>query len=86
MEEVKQAVDLYDEIKGLATKIHDLSRKICFISNSGITPYVMLTKEGFDELFPLGAIAEIKNFDDGSVWEVREVEADGIRFVDWTKR
>lgn len=84
MEDVKMAADTFEEVAKLAKKIHELNEAGIVINISGIgCPDVLLTKQGFDALFPLGVEPELRQSDDGTCWKKYEVEACGVRWVCW---
>ena len=86
MNEVKIDVEIYDKIKSLAEEVKALSELGYIINITGIgKPTVLLKDAGFDALFPLGAEAEMKEGSDGTPYEVREVDADGVRWINWKK-
>ena len=85
MNEIKSAVEKYDELKELALRVKALRGTA--ISITGYTvPKVLLTDEGFDELFPLGAAeCNIIEDADGTLWKQRKAEAEGVTWEAWTK-
>lgn len=86
MNETKIAVEIYDKIKSLAEEVKGLYDLGYIINITGIgTPTVLLKDAGFDALFPLGAEPEMKEGSDGTPYEVREIEADGVRWINWRK-
>lgn len=86
MNELKIAVEIYDKIKTLAEEVKALSELGYIINITGIgKPTVLLKDEGFNALFPLGVEPEMKEGSDGTPYEVREIEADGVRWVNWKR-
>ena len=84
MNDVKTAVEIYDKIKTLAEEVKGLSGYIINITVIG-TPTVLLTDAGFDALFPLGVEPEMKENSDGVPYNVREVDVDGVRWINWKR-
>lgn len=86
MNEVKIATEVYDRIKGITEEVKALSELGYIINITGIgKPTVLLKDAGFDALFPLGVEPEMKEGSDGTPYEVREIEADGVRWVNWKR-
>lgn len=83
---MNETVDFYEQIKKMAENIGALYTMGFVINISGIgTPTVLLTTSGFDILFPLGSDSEVITNENGEVWEKREAEVDGVRWVSWER-
>ena len=83
MNEINNAVNAYDELKEPAWRVHALAGTVINISRIG--PSVLLTDEGFDALFPVGAETEIRVDAEGTRWEYRHADVEGINWTAWKK-
>ena len=78
-------METYEEIKKAAEVVRSLYKKGFVINITGAgRPSVLMTDEGFDELFP-DAERVVYQDGDGATWDRREVERDGIRFQSYRK-